>query len=57
MSRSRDGASFILSIIVGRGSHSAEGKAILKPAIEQLLTQRGVAWSEREYGGELSVVI
>ena len=50
-----NGRSFLLRIVVGRGGHSDGGKAVIKPAIEELLSRKGVAWGVESEGGELVV--
>ena len=47
-------AAFVLSVIVGRGNHSAAG-AVLRPAVERMLAKAKLGWDETSAGGCLNV--
>ena len=45
--QSEDGAGEIkqLTVITGRGAHSAGGRSVLKPAVERLCQQKKLRWT------------
>ena len=44
-----------LDIITGAGHHSAGGKAVIKPKVEELLQEKGIAFEEKT--GDLVVAL